>query len=70
MRLAWATEEGTDGDQLHLEWQERGGPVVAPPASRGFGLKLINFTAAALGGEIELDFSPEGLEATIGVRLS
>lgn len=70
VRLAWATEESTDGHRLHLEWQERGGPAVAPPSSQGFGLKLINFTAAALGGEIELVFSPEGLEATIGVRLS
>ena len=70
VRLAWATEESTDGHRLHLEWQERGGPVVAPPASRGFGLKLINFTASALGGEVELVFAPEGLAARIGVRLS
>ena len=70
VRLAWATEENTDGHRLHLEWQERGGPAVAAPSSQGFGLKLINFTAAALGGEVELVFSPEGLEATIGVRLS
>ena len=63
-------EEADGGRRLRLRWEERGGPRVAPPSSRGFGTRLIEFAAARdLGGRAELTFAPEGFEAEITVPL-
>ncbi|MBB3896694.1 PAS domain S-box protein [Roseococcus suduntuyensis] len=50
---------------LLLSWHERGGPPVAgPPKRRGFGATLIEATMRRqLGGEMHLDWRPEGLRA-------
>lgn len=50
---------------LLLSWHERGGPPVAgPPTRRGFGATLIEATMRRqLGGEMRLDWRPEGLWA-------
>lgn len=48
-----------------LNWQERGGPVVAPPERRGFGSRLMNSLARQLGGDIVFDWAADGL----GVKL-
>jgi PAS domain S-box-containing protein len=52
-----------DGDKdFRLEWRESGGPKVAPPARRGFGTRLIEQgLAAELGGQVVLEFAPEGV---------
>lgn len=60
-----------DGGMLRLTWRESGGPPVAPAAQRGFGARLLEHgLAAELGGEVTLDFRPEGLicrvEAALG----
>jgi two-component sensor histidine kinase len=69
VRVRWEVET-RDGGRLRLRWQESGGPPVNPPASRGFGTRLIEFaTTRDLGGRAELRFAPEGLEAEIVVRL-
>ena len=60
--IVWARE----GERLALQWTERGGPPVAPPARRGFGSRLIERGISAdLGGTAELSFDPEGLRCTI-----
>jgi two-component sensor histidine kinase len=71
VRVGWVREEAADGRHLlRLRWEERGGPPVAPPASCGFGTRLIEFAAARdLGGRAELAFAPEGLDAEITVPL-
>lgn len=70
LRITWQVEERQAGRQLSLDWQERGGPIVHPPGTRGFGMKLIDFAATAeLGGRAELTFEPEGLNARIRARL-
>ena len=71
VRVGWEVEEEADGGRrLRLRWEERGGPRVAPPTSRGFGTRFIEFAAAReLGGKAELIFSPEGLKAEIAVLL-
>ncbi|HEV7455881.1 MAG TPA: PAS domain S-box protein [Roseococcus sp.] len=50
---------------LLLSWSERGGPPLAgPPTRRGFGATLIEATMRRqLGGEMHLDWRPEGLRA-------
>lgn len=56
--LEWRVEAG----MLRLEWRERGGPPVAPPARRGFGMLVIERSLAyEVGGRSELDFAPAGV---------
>jgi len=65
VRVRWDVQEAIDR-RLRLAWQERGGPLVEPPASPGFGTRLIEFTAARdLGGRAELNYAPAGLEVQI-----
>ena len=53
-------------EQLELIWTERGGPPVTPPERRGFGTRMIERTLASeFGGEVELDFAPEGVTCTM-----
>ena len=50
---------------LELEWRETGGPVVAPPTSKGFGTTLIStVTAQQLSGSVSVDYDPAGIIAS------
>jgi PAS domain S-box-containing protein len=73
VRIGWEVQEegaGGGGRLLRLRWAERGGPPVAPPASHGFGTRLIGTIAGhELDGGAELSFAPEGLGAEITVLL-
>ena len=62
----------TDGDRhLSFVWTETGGPVVAPPESRGFGSRLIEQAMAAeFGGAVEMDWRPAGLVCRFEARLT
>lgn len=55
--VSWTVRAG----ELSLEWRERGGPPVTPPAHSGFGRNVIERSAERLGGTSELDFAPEGV---------
>jgi two-component sensor histidine kinase len=60
-----------DGDFLALCWTESNGPPVQPPTRRGFGLTVIEYSVAtSLGGQVDLDFAPQGLVCTIRIPLS
>jgi two-component sensor histidine kinase len=60
--MRWGLEKGW----LTLTWQERGGPAVKPPASRGFGSRLLERGLAhELGGQVEIRFEPAGVRCTI-----
>lgn len=70
IRIRWNVEQAS-GRHLRLWWQERGGPPVRPPASRGFGTRLIEFAATSeLGGQAELNFAPDGLMVEIVAPLA
>jgi two-component sensor histidine kinase len=59
-----------DDQQLKLRWEERGGPQVAQPERRGFGLRLIEFgLAREISGQVQLDFRPEGLICSWDMKL-
>jgi PAS domain S-box-containing protein len=50
------------GDAFRIAWLEAGGPPVQPPERRGFGSTVVGaMVKSALGGQVELDFAPEGL---------
>jgi PAS domain S-box-containing protein len=60
--VRWTTKDC----RFRLRWEERGGPVVAPPRQRGFGSRMIERgLAAELRGEVHLDYRPEGVICTI-----
>ncbi|HEY8571490.1 sensor histidine kinase [Phenylobacterium sp.] len=51
---------------VRLRWEEKDGPLVAPPLRRGFGSRLIERSLAAeLGGEAAIDFAPTGVVCVI-----
>jgi two-component sensor histidine kinase/PAS domain-containing protein len=59
------------GSQLMLDWTERGGPRVAPPATRGFGSRLLErLLGRDLGGEIRIDYRPDGLHCIISAAIA
>ncbi|MCJ2184332.1 PAS domain-containing protein [Novosphingobium sp. 1949] len=67
--VAWSLSE-EDEPMLRATWCESGGPRVEAPAHRGFGMRLIELgIAAEPHGKVTLDFAPEGLAATLELRL-
>ncbi len=59
-----------DADTLNLIWEERDGPAVAEPVSRGFGTRsVIASIESQLGGNAEFDWRPEGLICRLGVPM-
>jgi PAS domain S-box-containing protein len=59
------------GDFLQLIWEEKDGPAVEKPASRGFGTRsVIASIESQLGGQAEFDWRPEGLICRLSVPLS
>jgi PAS domain S-box-containing protein len=67
IEIRWRHEDG----RLRLVWRESGGPEVEPPATRGFGTRMIERGLAAdLGGAVKIDFRPEGVVCTIDADLA
>ena len=66
---ALSTEDGVistrtemRGDRVLVEWQESGGPPVAPPSEFGFGMRVIrDLVQYELDAKVELDFRETGL---------
>jgi len=60
-----------DGDgRLKLVWREAGGPPVSPPERRGFGTRMIERgLASELGGDVRIDFAPDGLVCAVDAPL-
>jgi two-component sensor histidine kinase len=55
-----------DVDRLHLDWREYGGPPVAMPEHRGFGVRMIERALASdLGGRVKVDFDSAGVHCAI-----
>jgi PAS domain S-box-containing protein len=62
--LGWQTQP----DLLVLHWVETGGPRIAPPTARSFGLKVIRASIEnQLGGKVAFDWVPEGMRCTLSI---
>ncbi len=60
----------TDADFLRIVWEEKDGPRVEKPASRGFGTRsVIASIESQLGGQAEFDWRSEGLICRLSVPL-
>ena len=67
--LSWTPAPGKAA--VLLEWVERGGPPVTPPASAGFGTRLLQTSLAAdLGRKAKLEFEPAGLRASFEITVA
>lgn len=71
VEVSWAVVDSNDGTrELVIRWFEQGGPEVATPERVGFGRRLIDRSVRhELGGDVAMDFAPQGLECTIRVPL-
>jgi two-component sensor histidine kinase len=60
--VTWSAE----GDEVHIRWQESGGPAVKPPERIGFGRVLLErLVGTTLNGSVRLDFARDGLRCDI-----
>lgn len=55
--------------KLRLEWRETGGPIIAPPAHRGFGMRLLSRALDQFGGSVEMVFESTGLVCKMSATL-
>jgi PAS domain S-box-containing protein len=68
--IEWTMETTPAGQQLLLNWKEKDGPPVAPPAHKGFGSRVIERGLAhELEGTIHLDYRPDGLVCAMDIPL-
>jgi two-component sensor histidine kinase/DNA-binding response OmpR family regulator len=59
-----------EAEILRMVWEERDGPVVQKPLSRGFGTRsVIASIESQLGGQADFDWRSEGLVCRISVPL-
>jgi len=62
--VAWQSR----ADGLLVHWIERGGPRIAPPPSRSFGLNVIRASIESqLGGEARFDWDPQGMRCVLSI---
>ncbi len=62
VKVSWSREgEG----QLHVLWQETGGPCTAPPSTKGFGLTVLRTAASDLGATASYNFTDQGFVYTL-----
>jgi PAS domain S-box-containing protein len=52
-----------------FEWEESGGPVVAPPASIGFGTLMVEDAARRFARDVKAEFAARGLRYELRVDL-
>ncbi|ORE95474.1 signal transduction histidine kinase [Stappia sp. 22II-S9-Z10] len=68
--VAWTVYQPGDTEMLKFTWTEVGGPAVSEPTRRGFGMTVIERNLSrALRAEVNLDFTPSGLVATMTLPL-
>jgi two-component sensor histidine kinase/CheY-like chemotaxis protein len=63
VRLGWRVE----GERVHFQWAESGGPLVTEPTRKGFGTRMIGSLGQQLKGQVELDYKSSGFVYTLNV---
>jgi two-component system CheB/CheR fusion protein len=71
VEVSWSVDTAASSEWLVLKWVERNGPAVTLLERRGFGMTLIERGFAHdVGGEVKVEFAPEGVVATLRAPLS
>ena len=66
--IAWTIEPTPQGNRIVLQWREKNGPPVKPPARKGFGSRVIERGLAhELDGKVTLDYPVAGVFCTINL---
>ena len=66
MSVQWGVRKGT----LQLDWEESGGPPVAPPTRKGFGSRLLEeLVIRDLDGDTKLIYDVSGVRYCITATL-
>ena len=65
VHVTWRVE----GERLHFEWVETGGPVVSEPTRKSFGTRMMVSLGQQLQGEVALRYEPSGFIYTMDVPL-
>ena len=64
--VQWRVQES----MLHLDWEESGGPRVAPPTQNGLGTRLLEeLVVRDLGGDTKLTYDAPGVRCRITAAL-
>ncbi len=64
VEMRWAVVDG----ELRIDWQERAGPPVTPPARRGYGSSIIEQLAPyQLGGASTIEYDPDGVRCHLTI---
>jgi len=58
--IKWTPDANRPGF-IRMTWIESGGPPILAPAGRGFGTTLLERAFAADGGEVHLQYPPDGV---------
>lgn len=70
VRVNWNTE-GDGQKRVLVDWREEGGPAALPPSRKGFGTRLIEYSAKAeMGGEAKFNFAPAGLHVRLTLPIA
>lgn len=69
--VRWRCRPGRDRRRrLLLDWQETGGPPVAPPGHQGYGTSVIrDLIPYELDGAVDLSFAPGGVRCQLDIPL-
>ena len=66
--LTWTLDDGVDSGELAIRWEESGGPPVAAPPTRGFGIRLLERgLSSEFAGGAAIDFAPGGVVCTMRI---
>ncbi len=55
---------------VDLQWRERNGPAVLPPARKGFGSRLLAASARQLNAELDVEYDPQGVRYRLRFAVS
>ncbi len=67
VELSWTVAEGNENPVLKVTWQERHGPAVKPPKSKGFGSRLIE--TGLTGASVQHEFPADGVKCMMEIPL-
>ena len=68
VQVTWSVERSaSEEEKFKFKWLESGGPLVPPPAERGFGLKMILFLLRGAG---RVSFEAPGFKFEFEVPVS
>ncbi len=66
LEVFWDVALHDERKLLSIRWIEHGGPVVTPPARKGFGTELLERTFGRRPGALfEMTYAPEGLRCSV-----